>query len=249
MKLFSLYITWSLLIITAPFAYSESTTRSSLKSLASDLMNLLSEGNIESYRQLRDTAIKNNDVISAAKTGIPTVRTRRWKRVSKALTAVNEKGDNILHFLVRLEQSENLQQKYDNPDHLLTEELNTALFMLGPKRFLQLLIQENKERISPVLEATLSKGPAYGALKTVIEKNSYSFRGSFSNGMFAGGALAAGIALSNEMLVAVFYPLYVPDIVTTGLIVTGAGLCHKAWKREKMFQKATRHLSLPFTTL
>ena len=251
MKQFFLYVVWGLLV-TAPFAYSASTTRSSLKSLASDLMNLLSEGNMEGYRQLKDTS-----VAYALKGRTPTVKTRKWKKMSKALTTVvNGDGDNILHSLIRLEQSESLKRKHDNLDHLLTEELNAVLFMLGPERFLQLLIQENKEGISPVQEATLSKGSAHEALKTVIEKNSYSFRESFSNGMLAGSFLVTGIALFNGMLMSYdsfwfnrFYESDLPDILTTGLIVTGARLCHKAWKKDKMFQKVTNHLSLPLTTL
>ena len=52
MKLFSLYIVWSLLIMAAPFAQSKDKTQSPFHNLASDLMNLLSEGDIEGYRQL-----------------------------------------------------------------------------------------------------------------------------------------------------------------------------------------------------
>lgn len=82
-------------------------------------------------------------------------RLDRSKRdMKKIVTFVNGNGDNILHFLVRLEQFEDV--KGYALDRLLIGEMK-YIRSLGAWQFIRLLIKKNEQGIAPVQEAAASK--------------------------------------------------------------------------------------------
>lgn len=91
------------------------------------------------------------------------LKTKKWRTLEKVLKSTKQNGDNVLHFIIRLEQSETLTLETDIQDFL--KEIKFIYDILGSNLFLKLLIQENNEGFSPLQEAKQSKGLAYKALQ------------------------------------------------------------------------------------
>ena len=95
-------------------------------------------------------ALKRGDVAAYHKR-----RLKRSKRDMKRIfELVNKDGDNIIHVLVRLEQFEDV--KGYKLDLLLIGEMK-YIRSLGAWQFIRLLTEKNKQGISPVQEAAVSK--------------------------------------------------------------------------------------------
>lgn len=103
---------------------------------AESLMNLLEMGDVDAYREKKDNI--------------------NYRDIKKIFQHVNDNGDNILHFLVRLERFEDLNQKYNLGD-LLIEEAQYVFDVLPAWKFIQFLTQGNNQEVSPLREAASSK--------------------------------------------------------------------------------------------
>ena len=111
--------------------FFESVSSLEIKQQAFRLMEALERGDTEAYYfQIHKTPVK---------------------RIKKMVQVVNFDGDNILHFLVRLE-------KFDRLESLISawRHIGTAL---GANRLIQALVKKNKQGISPAMEAAFSKYP------------------------------------------------------------------------------------------
>lgn len=80
---------------------------------------------------------------------------------------VDGNGDNMLHFIVRLEQLESLRQE-QNLNRLLVEETWRSFFTVQPLEFLRLLTKKNRKGNSPIEEASLF------ALRGKVEEDTLS---------------------------------------------------------------------------
>ena len=127
--LFALAGALSLVLRPAKADFFESVSSLEIKQQAFRLMEALSTGNVDSYYfQLNKTPAK-------------------W--IKKVFQVVNFDGDNILHFLVRLE-------KFADPEAIFYVWRHAGT-ILGGERLIQALVQENKNGISPAMEAAFSK--------------------------------------------------------------------------------------------
>ena len=116
-----------------PVSFPKADTDVEYESL--HLISSLSEGDLETYYERKKTLSKYMDI-------------------KKVLKFVNGNGDNILHFLVRLEQF-NRWEDYQLKSQLKFE-LEDIFNTLGAWQFLRLAIKKNKKGISPVQEAAFS---------------------------------------------------------------------------------------------
>lgn len=99
------------------------------------LMRALEKGNVDAYLE------KKGNI--------------NHKDIKKIFQFINNNGDNILHFLVRLEQFEGF--KGYNLDQLLIEEIQDVFDVLPSWKFMRFLTQGNNQGISPLSEAASSK--------------------------------------------------------------------------------------------
>ncbi|MCZ0932510.1 MAG: hypothetical protein OXJ52_05090 [Oligoflexia bacterium] len=106
-----------------------------LKADAVYLMEALDKGEVEAYEKRRN-AINYRDVV-------------------RVLKFINNDGDNILHFLVRLERFESLSQD-PNLDHFLFKEIQWIFDALHSWQFIGLMTKKNKQGISPAQSAAFS---------------------------------------------------------------------------------------------
>ena len=202
-------------------------------------MDLLIRGDIDGYRQLKKNAL--SEVLFTNRTLSSSIAQDLLdkSKMRKTLSAVDEQGNNILHSLVHLEQFETLKYEPDELESLLTEELDSLFPYLGPRKFLQLLVQENNHGVSSVQKAALSKGPAYEALRTVVQRRSHSFRSGFLTGAGAMGYAIGGSAIFNADIHMI---TNASGIVFTAL---GLGYCYTAFSKYRPFNKINRELSYP----
>ena len=112
-----------------------------VKEKALHLRDLLSKGDIEAYRSFSKS-----------------IAMRNKKTREAILSFVDPDGNNVLHFLVRLERFENLNQKY-NLEELLVEEIRYVLDNLGEKTFARLSGEKNGQEFSPLQEAKFAQAP------------------------------------------------------------------------------------------
>ena len=132
--LFALSGALSLVLRPAKADFFESVQSLQIKQEALRLMGFLERGDIEAY----DFQIKKMPV----------------KRIKKIVKVVNFEGDNLLHFLVRLET---FDYQYDSQALVsIWQHIGAAL---GENRLIQTLIKKNKQGVSPAMEAAFSKSP------------------------------------------------------------------------------------------
>ena len=203
------------------------------KSLAFDFVHFLKKGNLEDCRQIIDKYEGMDE--------------KRLKRTAKVMrktfkSIAHSSGDNILHFVVRLEQSETLKRAEDNLGIL--PEIQFVYDMVGPEQFLQFLVKKNDKGISPAEEAASSKGKAYESLRAFVARYSSLLRPSFMEGFFGMAAMAI-----SEPAFSILGGGYVDFIIGAGLVTWGVSTCYTGFKKEKHFRKVNRSLSRPVPLL
>ena len=228
-----IFVSLLILLVFSPFSHSEDVASPPFKGLGSKLMDLLGKGDITGYRQLRQNALRSVSWRDSIHKGYG------YHKLRKALATVDEQGNNILHFIVHLEQSEGLQYESDELVRLLTGELDSLFGFLGARRFSRLLIQKNKHGVSPMQKAEVSRGPAYEALRTVVQKRSYSLRSGFSEGLLVFPYVIAGKEILDWDVNMMMNALGVASIAY------GLNICYTAFSKRRTLKKINEQLSSP----
>ena len=192
---------FSVVFILGSFSVYSKGLPDHLQQDAEYLMEVLSRGNVDAYREKKEN-----------------IEYRDKKKIFKF---VDGKGNNILHYLVRLERMEGLNQRY-NLDQLLHEEIQYALDILPSWKFMGLLTKKNREGFSPLDEAAISqaalespsdwktvtipsenRGLAYKALQIVVGGYAWPVRAAFDAMVLGLPPVGAGIiaySAGNETL-------------------------------------------------
>ena len=198
------------------------------------LMKDLSVGNVEAYRS-RKRGIGDDDM-------------------KKVFQFVNNNGDSFLHFLVRLERFESLQQVYSpNVERVFIEEVMDIYETLPKWKFMKLLTSKNKEGFSPLEEAVISqaalesprdwktvtipsqnRGLAYKALQMAVGSYSWPSRAAFDAMILALPPVGVGIIAYNAG----------NDILAEIGVAAAVTACGFVFKRLSDSKRVRRELSL-----
>ena len=223
-------------------SYSSDIIMGIARDKASKYIQSLREGNYEACYELRQSLNK----YEAGK------KKKIKKAMKKAFKSTRGDGDNILHFIVRLEDSDALKQM---DDQALFPDIKLAYDVLGPDLFVKLLVQENNKKISPAQEAVHSKGLAYRALVFFLSDlseyryssfreyrySSFQFSSSFDQGLILGllfgglTLLSAGLSWNDSGLIA----------SGGGMLAGSVGACYMVFKKERAFHRAVQSLDPP----
>ena len=215
-------------------SYSSDIIMGIARDKASKYIQSLREGNYEACYELRQSLNK----YEAGK------KKKIKKAMKKAFKSTHGNGDNILHLIVRLEDSEAFKQM---DDQALFPDIKLAYDVLGPDLFVKLLVQENNKKISPAQEAVHSKGLAYRALVFFLSDlseyrySSFQFSSSFDQGLILGllfgglTLLSAGLSWNDSGLIA----------SGGGMLAGSVGACYMVFKKETAFYRALQSLDPP----
>ena len=215
------------LYFTPSFSYSKDTKKTVAKNLISDFMKSLQKRDLEGCYQARLSIGRNKYTSMERK-----IIMRHMRKVFES--ASYSSRDNILHLIVRLEQSNTLKKTGDYRS--LIPEIKFVFSGLGSELFLQLLVKENDQGISPIQEAVNLNNLAYKALKTFFSENKSLFEPSlFEKSSVVVGALSIIFSLLG----------FAPDIAFASVgVITGLVLCHNSFAKKQNLQKASAELSL-----
>lgn len=235
-KMRCLYVLVGLgLYFTPSLSYSKDTRQTVFRNLISDFMESLQEGDLEGCYQARLSISK---LVVAAEDEPASRKETRWviRHMGKVFESASySDGDNILHLIVRLEQSSALKTgRYQD----LSKYMDFVFSGLDVEPFLQLLVKENDKGISPIQEAVNSNGLAYEALRTSFIRNQrYILNPNFLEKSRAWvGALSIILSLLG----------FAPDVAMAGVgVIIGSSLCYDAFMRKQNLQKTSGKLSLP----
>ena len=212
-------------------SYSSDTIMGIARDKASKYIQSLRAGDHEAYYELRQSL----DKYGAEE------QKKIKKAMKKAFKSTRGDGDNILHFIVRLGDSEAFKQIGDF--EVLFPDIELAYDVLGPKLFLKLLKQKNNKNISPALEAVLSGGLAREALEDFLGRYSSLFYDQASDSPYTG--LLIGLIAGSSTL---FYIGLSGDdsglTVAALSMLAGAGACYIPFmNKEIAFYKALESLT------
>ena len=119
---------------------------------ALELRELLSEGKIRAYQLFvrKDVDMRQKDIRK------------------EVLSFIDKDGNNILHFLVRLQRFKSLYEKFNKEirtefviealEEMFVEEMEYVLDNLDEETFIRLLEDKNNKGLSPLQEAQLAQG-------------------------------------------------------------------------------------------
>ena len=221
-------------------SYSDNIMMTVARDKISTYMKALREGDFEGCYKVRQSI----DKYEAGE------RKKIRKAMKKAFRSTHGNGDNILHLVVRLEQSDALKQVGDY--RALVPDIRLAYDVLGPRLFLKLLNQKNDRGIAPAQEAASSEDLALEALQDFITKYDSSLRlGFFTHLLPVLGLLGASGLSFTESLEPLMNNAPLLNEFTmagTGFFIGAAGLCYRGFKRAKDFNTANESLSLPERT-
>ena len=212
-------------------SYSSDTIMGIARDKASKYIQSLHEGNYEAYYELRQ---------SLDKYGAEEQKEIK-KAMKKAFKSTHGNGDNILHLIVRLGDSEAFKQIGDS--QALFPDIKLVYDVLGPKLFLKLLKQKNNQKVSPAQKALLSGGLAREALEDFLGRYIFSFYTPAQDSPYTGliiGLIAGGSTLA-------YMGMFGDDsgLTAAGLsMLAGAGACYIPFmNKEIAFYKALESLT------
>ena len=237
MKNILLFIVLSLCLLPS-FSHSKDEETRIYEILASDFMKFLQEGDVEGCRETIISIYAVN-VVELMQMLDGEEPTKIQKIVRKAVKSASyNKGDNVLHLIVRLEQSEPVRQEENTRG--ISKEIRFIYNMLGQEQFLHFLNKPNDVGISPLMEAKNSEGLAYWNLRTFVFKKIQSFKPenlfNVAREVIGSGGIGWLFTQSSETFI---------TLSGIGLLSWSGVLCYKTFTKRRDFRGVTKSLSLP----